>query len=233
MSVPDGDTAVPTVVRELAGPDAIEPVWSNMLGGMTFRLGEARYVKWTPVESSIDLEEERRRLAWVIRYSPVPQVIDTGSDAAGSWMVTESLPWENAVAERWMGDPATAVRAAATGLRAFHDAVPVAQCPFDWSVPSRIGDRTLPTESPSVDRLVVCHGDACMPNTLIADDGSWAAHVDMGSMGVADRWADLAPAIWSTEYNYGESYCGAFLDAYGIDLDRERLDYYQWLWEST
>ncbi|QII02004.1 aminoglycoside 3'-phosphotransferase [Rhodococcoides fascians A21d2] len=233
MSVPDDDVAVPAVVRELAGPDDIEPVWSNELGGLTFRIGEARYVKWTPVESSVDLEDERRRLDWAIRYSPVPKVIDTGSDATGSWMVTEALPWENAVADRWMGDPAAAVRAAATGLRAFHDAVPVAQCPFDWSVATRIGDRELPVESPSVDRLVVCHGDACMPNTLIADDGSWAAHVDMGSMGVADRWADLAPAIWSTEYNYGRSYCKAFLDAYGIELDRERLDYYLWLWEST
>ena len=73
MSVPDGGIAVPTVVRELAGYDGIEPVWSNVLGGMTFRLGQARYVKWTPVESSIDLEDERCRLDWVIRYTPVPK----------------------------------------------------------------------------------------------------------------------------------------------------------------
>jgi kanamycin kinase len=233
MSVPDGDVLIPTVVRELAGPEDVEPVWSNELGGLTFRLGEARYVKWTPAETSIDLEEEARRLKWAIRYSSVPKVLAVDSDDSGSWLVTAALPWENAVADRWMADPAVAVRAAATGLRAFHDSVPVGQCPFDWSVVSRIGDRELPVESPSIDRLVVCHGDACMPNTLIADDGSWAAHVDMGTMGVADRWADLAPAIWSTEYNYGRDYCEAFLDAYGIDLDRERLDYYLWLWEST
>ncbi|OZF29508.1 aminoglycoside 3'-phosphotransferase [Rhodococcus sp. 14-2483-1-2] len=233
MSVPDGDVLIPTVVRELAGPEDVEPVWSNELGGLTFRLGEARYVKWTPAETSIDLEEEARRLKWAIRYSPVPKVLAVGSDDSGSWLVTAALPWENAVADRWMADPAVAVRAAATGLRAFHDSVPVGQCPFDWSVVSRVGDRELPVESPSIDRLVVCHGDACMPNTLIADEGSWAAHVDMGTMGVADRWADLAPAIWSTEYNYGRDYCEAFLDAHGIDLDRERLDYYLWLWEST
>ncbi|WP_415977086.1 phosphotransferase [Rhodococcus sp. 077-4] len=233
MSVPDGDITVPTVVRELAGPDGIEPVWSNELGGLTFRLGTARYVKWMPAETSADPEDERRRLDWVIQYSPVPKVIDTGSDATGSWMVTEALPWENAVSDRWMGDPASAVRAAATGLRAFHDTVPVEQCPFDWSVVTRIGDRALPIDSPPIDRLVVCHGDACMPNTLIDDNGAWAAHVDMGTMGVADRWADLAPAIWSIEYNYGRSYCDEFLTAYGVELDRERLDYYLWLWEST
>lgn len=233
MSVPEGDIAVPTVVRTLAGSDDIEPVWWNELGGLTFRLGSTRYVKWTPAETPIDLAEEGRRLSWVFRYSPVPKVLGIGSDDEGSWLVTEALPWENAVAERWLHDPATAVRAAATGLRAFHDAVPVAQCPFDWSVATRIGDRELPPESPPIDRLVVCHGDACMPNTLIADDGSWAAHVDMGTMGVADRWADLAPAIWSIEYNYGESYSEAYLEAYGVDMDRERLDYYLWLWEST
>ena len=233
MSVPDGAISIPDVVRELAGTAGIEPVWSNELGGTTFRLGSTRYVKWTPTESAIDLDDERRRLDWVIRYSPVPKVIECGSDSEGSWMVTGALPWENAVADRWMSNPAAAVRAAATGLRAFHDDVPVAQCPFDWSVVSRIGDRDLPTESPSIDRLVVCHGDACMPNTLIADDGSWAAHVDMGTMGVADRWADLAPAIWSTEFNYGRNYCAAFLDAYGVDLDQDRLDYYLWLWQST
>lgn len=233
MSVPDGDVPIPTVVRELANSEDIEPVWSNELGGLTFRLGEERYVKWTPAETAIDLEAEARRLKWVIRYSPVPKVLERGSDGSGSWMVTEALPWESAVADRWFADPERAVRAAATGLRAFHDAVPVAQCPFDWSVRARVGDRGLTVDPPSIDRLVVCHGDACMPNTLIADDGSWAAHVDMGTMGVADRWADLAPAIWSTEYNFGRNYCAAFLDAYGIDLDRERLAYYLWLWEST
>ena len=233
MSVPDGEVPIPTVVRELAGSDNIEPVWSNELGGLTFSLGDARYVKWTPPETSIDLEDERCRLQWVIQYSPVPKVLESGSDDSGSWMVTAALPWENAVSDRWMADPVRAVRAAATGLRAFHDRVPVAQCPFDWSVRTRIGDRDLPVDSPPIDKLVVCHGDACMPNTLIADDGSWAAHVDMGTMGVADRWADLAPAIWSIEYNYGRDYCEEFLTAYGVELDRERLDYYLWLWEST
>ncbi|MEU3474326.1 hypothetical protein [Rhodococcus sp. NPDC006774] len=51
MSVPDGDVLIPTVVRELAGPEDVEPVWSNELGGLTFRLGEVRYVKWTPAET--------------------------------------------------------------------------------------------------------------------------------------------------------------------------------------
>ena len=50
----------------------------------------------------------------------------------------------------------------------------------------------LAADIPPVDRLVVCHGDACAPNTLLTDDGRWSGHVDLGQLGVADRWADLA-----------------------------------------
>ncbi len=79
--------------------------------------------------------------------------------------------------------------------------------------------------------LVVCHGDACAPNTLLSDDGRWSGHVDLGFLGVADRWADLAVATWSTEWNYGPGWEEPLLDAYGIDPDRERMAYYRLLWD--
>jgi kanamycin kinase len=65
-------------------------------------------------------------------------------------------------------------------------------------------DRVLAVlaELPPIDRLVVCHGDTCAPNTLIGDDGGCAEHVDLGALGVADRWADFAIATWSTQWNY-------------------------------
>ena len=62
---------------------------------------------------------------------------------------------------------------------------------------------------------MVCHGDACAPNTLLYDDGTFAAHVDLGALGVADRWADLAVAAWSTEWNYGPGYDEIVYVGYG------------------
>jgi kanamycin kinase len=56
---------------------------------------------------------------------------------------------------------------------------------------------------PPADGLVVCHGDSCAPNTLLTGDGRWSGHVDLGALSVADRWADLAVATWSTTWNYG------------------------------
>lgn len=88
-------------------------------------------------------------------------------------------------------------------------------------------------EAPPLD-AVVCHGDACSPNFLI-DDGRCTGYVDLGDLGIADRWADLAPAVLSLGWNFGGLPTAArhqtiFLDAYGIDLDADKLDYYIRLW---
>ena len=84
---------------------------------------------------------------------------------------------------------------------------------------------------PPADQLVVCHGDACAPNTLITGDGRWSGYVDLGDLGVADRWADLAIATLSTGWNYGPGWEHRLLDAYGIKPDAERARYYRLLWE--
>lgn len=79
----------------------------------------------------------------------------------------------------------------------------------------------------------MCHGDACAPNTLIGHDGEWTAHVDLGALGVADRWADIAVAAMSTEWNYGPGWHDALIDAYGVTPDATRLAFYRELWNAT
>jgi kanamycin kinase len=86
---------------------------------------------------------------------------------------------------------------------------------------------------PPTDKLVVCHGDACAPNTLLASGGRWSGHVDLGLLGAGDRWADLAVATWSTEWNYGPGWDQPLLDAYGIAADPERTRYYRLLWDLS
>lgn len=130
--------------------------------------------------------------------------------------------------EPWRMRPLDAVCAIARGLRMLHDTLPVFDCPFDWSVEAR-RSRCIQGERlrvPSIDRLVVCHGDACSPNTIIASDGSPAGHVDLGSLGVADRWADLAVASGSLEYNFGQGWEDEFFKVYGIERDEERTSFY-------
>lgn len=94
-------------------------------------------------------------------------------------------------------------------------------------VPTRLHD------APPIDRLVVCHGDACAPNTLLDDECRPVAHVDLAALGVADRWADIAVAAMSTGWNYGPGYEDLLIEAYGVEPDPERLAYYRDLWNAT
>ncbi len=99
---------------------------------------------------------------------------------------------------------------------------------------ARVPARLWPAlaDTPPVDRLVVCHGDACAPNTLIDDDGRCSGHVDLDALGVADRWADLAVATLSLSWNYDGQWEDALLAAYGIDRDATRMAYYRRLWQA-
>ena len=248
-------------VRALAGGAELEVVWVNELGGVTFRVGEGparRFIKWTPAGSGIDLAEERRRLAWARRFIAVPRVLGDGSDAEGSWLITSPLDGQSAVSERWLADRASAVAGIGRGLRRLHDLLPTLECPFSWSAPTRLAvvkrlarrgmiepktwhpeHRHLTIEAaiervadpPGLDRLVVCHGDACSPNTILRADGNLAGHVDLGSLGLGDRWADLAVASWSAGWNYGPEWENEVLAAYGIEPDPGRIAYYRLLWD--
>ena len=236
----DPDLDVPQAVRGLAGGDAVRPVWLNELGGLTCEVtGPAgrRFVKWAPHVPGLDLAAEAVRLTWAAAHITVPRVLDQGADDDGAWLVTAALPGETAVSPRRVADPATTVPALGRALRALHDALPVDACPFTWSVAERVAesprdDAVALLDHPPVDRLVVCHGDACAPNTLLGDDGTPTGYVDLGALGVADRWADIAVATWSTGWNYGPGWEPALLAAYGVADDPVRTDYYRRLWDA-
>lgn len=247
LGVRPAPVAVPPAVRALAGWSVVTPVWRNELGGLTFRLDEpgrtprrrGRYLKWVPHGSACpDPAAEGERLRWAGRHTLVPRVLSQGSGPDGAWLVTEAIPGTSAIEPRWAGQAAHAARVIGAGLRLLHDLLPVATCPFLWSAPLRAGAlpdrvrRRLPPPPPP-DRLVVCHGDATVPNTLLADDGTFAAHVDVGELGVADRWADLAVTTRSVTRRYGPGLEGVVLEAYGVDPDPERTTYYRDLWDAV
>lgn len=226
-----GDQPIPGVVRRLAGARTPELVWRNDLGGLTFRIGD-RYAKWNPRSTGIDLDRERRRLAWLASRHPAPPVIGFGEDADAQWLVMGALPGEHAVGDRWRARRTEAIAAIATGLRAIH-AIPVDDVPTDWAGESWVARQ--PPElgrRPPIDHPVLVHGDACAPNTLIADDGNWTGNVDFGDLAVGDRWADLAVASLSLDWNFGEGHQQDLFDAYGIEPDETRIRYYRALWEQ-
>ena len=224
-----GDSPVPGIVLDIAAGQPAELAWRNELGGLTFRVG-AGFVKWNPPSTGVDLDRERLRLEWLADRHPAPRVLDHGRDGDAQWLLTEALPGGSAVGDTWRERRPEAISAIATGLRALHT-IDIGDFPAAWTAqvwvgrsPASIGWR------PPVDAPVLVHGDACAPNTLISAEGRWTGNVDFGDLAVGDRWADLAVASMSLDWNFGTGHQDELFDAYGIAPDVDRIRYYRTLW---
>lgn len=96
-------------------------------------------------------------------------------------------------------------------------------------------ERRPRAEELETDDLVVCHGDACLPNFLLDPDSlQVTGMIDVHRLGVADRHLDLALAVRSvsdTSLNpaYGATAAEALVEAYGVRADPWRLDFYRLL----
>lgn len=220
----------------------------------------SRYLKVVRSGGYPALAGEADRTRWARRWLPVAEVIDLGREEPIDWMVTTALPGRDATDAAWT-EHEIVVRALAKALRRFHDAVPAARCPFDFRLhvafdhvqrrarqglidPAKDFNDDhryldLPAALNQLDRLrpgdedlVVCHGDYCPPNILMANQGAEleaVGYVDLGELGVADRWWDLAVATWSVTWNYGPGLEGLFLRTYGAEPDPLRQRFYRLL----
>jgi kanamycin kinase len=183
-------------------------------GRPTFRLtdksGEVRYLKVHPVGAG--LPDEATRLRWAARWVRVPQLIEYGSDGFRDWLMTAELSGVDATRHPWrQSDPARLAAAVGRGLRAFHDAIAVDECPFWFPGADAV---------PGAD-LVVCHGDYCLPNVFL-EDGEATGYLDLGDVAVADRWLDLAIGLRSLDYTLGPGYEDEFMAGYGRKLDDDK-----------
>jgi kanamycin kinase len=201
--------------------------------------------------------DEAARIRWAAHHLPVPRVIECGAEDEIDWMVTSRLSGRDGADPDYLGQPERLVCSLARGLRRFHDAAPVADCPFDFRLDAALiharrrlsaglidpgrdfhpefqhlsasdAMSRLEMTRPGSEDLVVCHGDYCPPNILIEN---WEAtgFVDLGELGVADRWCDLAVATWSVTWNLGPGYEERFLSEYGVPADPDRTVYYRLL----
>lgn len=151
------------------------------------------------------LGPERERIQWLRGRLPVPEVVAFADIGGKDALLTTTVPGTNLarLAKRLPAADIVAMLAAA--LRLFHGA-DATGCPFEAAVPGG----------------VVVHGDACLPNVMVRDDGSLSGFVDLGEMGAGDIEVDLAAAVWSLQYNLGPGHGLNFLRAYGLTDSTER-----------
>jgi len=217
------------------------------------------YLKLAPAGHYPTLAGEAERMRWARASLPVPEVVDQGDEASLSWLATTPLPGRDGTSPELLENPRELTRALARGLRYFHDTAPVADCPFDFRIdralehvrarvaagqvdPERdfhpeFRDLTperavslLESTRPTSEDLVVCHGDYCPPNILI-QNGVATGYLDLGELGVADRWWDLATATWSLDWNLGPGFEALFLQEYGATPDQDRAPFYRLMYD--
>ncbi len=238
-------------------------VWSFDADAPTYlfeRGEERRFVKLSP--SGRDIPDEAQRLRWASAWLPVPEVVEYGSDGDSDWLMTLALPGVDAATHPWVNeDPRKLVIALAEGLRAFHEAVPVSECPFDYTAPTAVAHvrarvaaglvdpvrdfhaehaalspeaavSRLLASVPDSSREVVCHGDYCLPNAFLVD-GRVTGYLDLGRLAIADPWWDLAIGAWSCTWNLGPGFEELFVGAYGQSIDEELLAWYRLLYDLS
>ena len=238
-----------------------EPVSVHPGNSVMYRLSyeaDVRFLKvvrkgWFP-----SAEAEAIRTLWVRTYIPVPEIIDHGVTDDTTWFLSGALEGDNATSQHFRSDLLGLVHRLGAAIRQLHS-IPRADCPFSFDLESALDHadqrlrqgqidpardfhpehgglsaeaavRRLIASRPDSEDLVVCHGDCCAPNILFRGS-ELAGFVDLGEMGVADRWWDLAVATWSLTWNFGAGYEAAFLESYGVEMDEHRMQYYRLLYD--
>ncbi|MBA0445880.1 APH(3')-II family aminoglycoside O-phosphotransferase [Stenotrophomonas maltophilia] len=221
------------------------------------RSGQAdAFLKSEVIDAFSELGDEIARLRWLqAQGQPAPTVIATAEEAGRRWLLMSALPGRDLASSPELAARQVAVLMA-DALRGLH-AMPVANCPFDQRLASRLQAVQARVEAGLVDAddfdderlgqspqqifaelratqpahedLVVSHGDACLPNLMVAN-GRFTGFIDCGRLGVADRYQDLALAARSLVHNFGETSCVATLfQRYGAVADERRMAFYRLL----
>ncbi|ARQ67179.1 APH(3'') family aminoglycoside O-phosphotransferase [Mycobacteroides abscessus] len=216
----------------------------------------SRYAK----EGGADLAGERDRIEWLsAQRIPGPSVLEWATTPDGPLLITSAVPGVPAdqLDSEGLGRAWSAIAAAVRDLHA----LPTVGCPFSRELAAMATlarDAVNPDFLPDEDRarpatellcrvvaelpqrlgqeagdLVVCHGDLCLPNIVIAPgDFSVAGFIDLGRLGLADRHADLALLFANARETWpGDGWVTAaaherFLNRYGAPADPERLAFY-------
>jgi aminoglycoside phosphotransferase len=190
-----------------------------------------------------DLEQrllkEYTTLTWIKGRVLTPEVIYNHNSNEISFLLTTAVSGTPIIQVPKLVRP-DAMIAAAQALRFIHS-VPITGCPYINTLKNRLEKKhalnlsedekailtRLESSQPSED-LRFTHGDYCLPNILVTGshlDGV----IDWDSSGIADPYIDLASAAWSIEYNFpdeAEELLIVFLNAYGVEIDERKFDYY-------
>lgn len=216
---------------------------------------KSSYLKYLPHGTHFDLTGERERLLWLKDKLPVPDVLHWQTTEEGQYLLMSELKGFTCSQDEMVNNPALTVQLLAEALKQIH-AIDWQNCPFSrrnkdlihhcrtnmdkgvvdetdfddwwWGQPvEQLWQEVIETRPASED-LVLVHGDACLPNFLVLpEEKQVSGFIDVGALGVGDRYVDLALTHRSIIYNLGEKWVAPFFEAYGIAPDPTKIRWYR------
>jgi aminoglycoside 3'-phosphotransferase-1 len=201
-----------------------------------------------------DIADEMMKLRWLAGHLPAPTLRHFVSTAEDAWLLMTALPGETAYQAMTTRpqDRAGIVDALAQFLRQLHS-IPPSVCPFNSDHDYRLRCARTRIDAGLVDQddfddvrdgwtaeqvwdamqkllpltpdPVVTHGDFSLDNLLIVD-GQVIGCIDVGRVGIADRYQDLA-ILWNCLGEFDASLQERMLVRYGItDPDQRKLQFH-------
>lgn len=201
-----------------------------------------------------DITNEMTRLCWLAGRMPVPSIVHFVRTPMEAWLLMEALPGKTAyqMLEASDDNHLAIVDALAAFLRRLH-AIPARECPFNSDHSYRLTRARARIEAGLVDVYdfdderkgwtagqvwdaiqslhpfapdpVVTHGDFSLDN-LLMQNGEVVGCIDVGRLGIADRYQDLA-TIWNGLGEFDSSLQQRHWQQYGIpNVDARKLEFH-------
>lgn len=216
-----------------------------------------------------ETENEKDIIAWLDGRLPVPQIPAYYVENQTAYTLMSRITGKMLCDEEYLNDPTRLIKLVAEGLKLLWSVdvsdCPCGVSPLDerlkaarWNVengrvdldnvePETFGTNGfanpeellswLEQNRPEED-IVLTHGDFCLPN-IFAENNRISGFIDLGKMGPADTWQDLAIVLRSLEHNFsgryndGKSYFefkpAMLLDELGMEMNEEKNRYYMLL----
>lgn len=214
------------------------------------------YLKTQAINAIEPLQIEQEKMEWLQGKLAVPEVLYYGEDDKKEYLLMTEIKGIDASDSSHNTNLPHVIKLLAKGLREIHS-ISVEHCPFQRTLAVTIQEarervnkdlvnledldeerkgnnaeelfQELLEKRPKEEDLVFTHGDYCLPN-IILHHNEVSGFIDLGRAGVADRYQDIALAVRSIAYNFGDQLISLFLKEYGIEeVDEEKIDFYQLL----
>lgn len=211
-----------------------------------------------------ETRSERAVMRWLKGKISAPEILADVQKDGKNYLLMTRIPGKMSCDQEYLENPGLLVSLLAKALKTLWS-VEITDCPAVWNLDAKLGAARKNVEQGLVDvnnvepesfgengfsdpaallswleanrpeeELVLSHGDFCLPNIFLEKE-KLSGFIDLGRMGLADKWQDIALCYRSLKHNFEGYYGGKvyegfdpdiLFEALGIEPDWQKLNYY-------